>query len=153
MTHLLRADEQPFTPLRLAIALLLQHPELATVAAGDSGDWRTLERPGVALLAELIDLASAYPGLSAGALLERWRDSEHYTHLQRLADPALLRHIPAEGREAELVGALGRLADEFREAATVGLFARASPSQLTEEEKARMRRALSRPREEPGADS
>ncbi|MCU0836599.1 MAG: DNA primase [Chromatiaceae bacterium] len=146
-------SRQTLPPLRLAIALLLQHPELAPAAVAEPDDWRALERPGVSLLAELIDLVAAYPGLSAGALLERWRDSEQYNHLQRLADPALLRHIPAEGREAELLGALGRLVAEMRDATTASLLTRATPSQLTEEEKAQMRRLLSRPRDDPGAKS
>jgi len=130
---------QPLTPLRLAIALLVQYPALGAHVATGSTDWRELERPGIGLLAELLDLIGAYPEITTAALIERWRGSESASHLARLADPALLRHIPEDGRAAELVGALERLGAERRDAEARRLFERSSPAQWTEEEKRRIR--------------
>jgi DNA primase len=135
-----RRSGQPLTPLRLAIALLLQHPEISAQANEVTDHWRSLDRPGIGLLAQLLDLIATHPEIITAALLERWRDSDSYPHLQRLADPELLRHIPPEGLGDELVGALRRLNAELAEAEAGRLFERTSPAQWTEEEKERLRR-------------
>jgi len=135
-----RRSSQPLTPLRLAIALLLQHPGVSEQAGGIPNDWRRLDRPGISLLSQLLDFVTAYPEMTTGALIERWRGSESYPHLGRLADPSLLSHIPAEGLGDEFVGALRRLNAELAEAEAGRLFERTSPSQWTEEEKERLRR-------------
>jgi DNA primase len=125
--------------MRLAIALLLQHPGISNQADGIPDDWRSLDRPGIGLLSQLLDLVAAYPEITTAALIERWRGSESYPHLERLADPSLLRHIPAEGLGDEFVGALRRLNAVLAEAEAGRLFERTSPSQWTEEEKERLR--------------
>jgi DNA primase len=108
------------------------------------GDWRVLDRPGIGLLAQLLDSIAAYPDLTTAALMERWRDTESYPHLMRLADPAILDHVPVDGMEAELKGALVRLNEEAASAEAVRLFTRSSPSQWTEEEKERLRQVAMR---------
>lgn len=133
---------QATTPLRLAIALLLQHPHLAALAAPLADDWRQLDKPGIGLLGELLDLLAAYPDILPAALLERWRDRDPYPHLQRLAAPPLLAHIPEDGLGAELTGALQRLNQEARSARQETLFRRASPADWTEEEKEILRKGI-----------
>ena len=140
-------NRQAISRLRLAIALLLQTPGLASAAAEIAGDWRRLDKPGIPLLTEILDLIAAYPEISTGALMERWRAQESYPYLEKLADPGLLSHIPEDGLEAEFTGALERLNREFKKERTGSLFKRASPSEWTEEEKAALRKELlSRPR-------
>jgi DNA primase len=131
------------TPVRLAIALLLQHPGIAPKASEAADDWRTLDRPGIGLLMQLLDLISDFPNITAGILIEQWRDTETASHLQRLSDPSLLRDIPEEGQAAEFLGALKALNREAREMEGERLYKRASPSQLDDEEKRRLRGLLS----------
>lgn len=64
------------TPLRRAIALLLDDPRLARCASSVAADWQELDSTGVALLREIIEIIGAYPDISPAALCERWRDSE-----------------------------------------------------------------------------
>jgi DNA primase len=131
------------TPVRLAIALLLQHPRIAPKASEAADDWRTLDRPGIGLLMQLIDLIYQSPNITTGMLIEQWRDTETASHLQRLSDPSLLRDIPEEGQAAEFLGALKALSREAREMEGERLYKHASPSQLDEEEKRRLRGLLS----------
>jgi len=75
---------QPLPSLvRLAIALLLHHPGLAREVL-DPEPLRTLERPGMALLVELLVLLKERELANAGAIIEHFRDSEHQPHLAKL---------------------------------------------------------------------
>ncbi len=97
------------TPLRRAVALLLDDPARAAVAEQVPADWRQMDGPGVRLLAEIIDIVCAGPGISSAALIERWRGTEGERAVRRLADARLVETIPEDGRAAELVGILERL--------------------------------------------
>lgn len=111
-----REPERPSRPSRIAqaIALLLDHPELAAEAAAAPDDWRRSGSPGIAILVQLLETIAAYPTISKAALLERWRERDHFAYLQRLSVEPFLRDIPAEGLAAEFCGALQRLSEEVR---------------------------------------
>lgn len=130
------------TPLRLAIALLVQHPTLASALAGLGHDWQHLDNPGIRLLERIIATLATQTSLSSAALLERWRDEEDFQILIQLSDPRLLAHIPTEGLEPELTGAVQRLNQEALATRSGNLFNRTSPTEWTEEEKATLRRAV-----------
>jgi DNA primase len=146
-----QARQAPLTPLRLAIALLLQYPHVGAAVSQVADDWRRLDNPGTPLLAGLLEALAARPHLSAGALMERWRHTPEAPYMDRLADPALLRHIPSTGVEAEFVGALAVLNAQATATERQVLLNRLSPSQWSEEEKRRLRAALTPPSGEPGA--
>ncbi|QVL50337.1 MAG: DNA primase [Thiocapsa sp.] len=95
-----------------AIALLLDHPELAGEVAEAPDDWRRSANPGAAILVQLLETIAAHPTISKGTLVERWRDREHFTYLQRLSVDPFLRGIPPDGIAAEFIGALTRIGDE-----------------------------------------
>jgi DNA primase len=100
------------TPLRLAIALLLDDPRLARQVVAVAADWQEIDNPGVALLRDIIEIVGAYPDISPAVLCERWRDSDQEKVVRRLSDSSLIAHIPREGREAELIGAINRMNQE-----------------------------------------
>ena len=129
----------PLTPLRLAIAMVLQNPSLAATAAEVADHWRRLDSPGIPLLVALLDSAGDRPNLTAGALLERWRGSPEAAHLARLSNPELLSHIPPDGVSAEFIAALKALSAEAQLKERQTLLNRLSPSQWTEEDKQRLR--------------
>jgi DNA primase len=133
------------TPVRWAIAILLQHPQLAIPAAAGSGDWRRLQAPGIGLLAELLDLTASHPNLTTAALIERWRESEHFVHLNKLAHYDL--GGADQGLEQQLSGALERLNGQVRKQETALLYSRPRPSEMTEEERERLKALLQRPAE------
>lgn len=119
--HGRRAGSQlrrPTRPSRVAqaIALLLDHPELAPRLAELKDDWRRLDNPGVIILGEILDCIAAYPGINKATLIERWRDHEHFAYLQRLSVEPFLRNLSEDGAAQELVGAIEGLSKAVRDA-------------------------------------
>lgn len=102
------------TPIRLALALLLDQPSLAQHVVDQPADWKDLDSSGVTLLCELVDKALADPHISSAALCEHWRDHQYGAILHRLSDSRLIAHIPAQGREAEFIDILTRMNHEAR---------------------------------------
>lgn len=78
------AQVSKMTPMRRAIALLVQHPLLATVMplAPELGD---ANLPGVHLLLQLQQKLLAQPNLTTAQLLEHWRDTPESAILNKLA--------------------------------------------------------------------
>ena len=141
---------RPTRPTRVAqaIALLLDRPALAQSAIARDDDWRRLDNPGIAILAELLDTIAAYPQINQATLLDRWREHPHYPYLKRLCVEPFLRHVPEEGAEAELVGALDGLSDLARRAEALRPFSGRSTSDWTAELREQMQRGLA----DPGTD-
>lgn len=94
------------TPVRLAIALLLNRTDLAQ-RAGDMGRFQGMSVPGLALLIQLVDLLQTCPHINVAALLERYRGTETGPILERLAQ--WQPEIPEALFEAEFLGALEHL--------------------------------------------
>lgn len=104
-----RSRETPVvrrTPVRLALALLLQRPALAQLV-DDIDSLRDSTIPGLPLLVQLLELANTKPHINSGALLERCRGSEHEATLWKLATWDHM--VPDFGMEAEFRGALARV--------------------------------------------
>ncbi len=141
-----RGGRQTMTPLRLAISMLLQKPELALLPELPSG-WRSLKSTGSILLAELLELIENQPTLTSVQLMERWRERDEYNHLCKLA--AIELPIPAEGEglEAEFRGALSRLEEQLKEDELEQLLTKAESEGLNASEKERLTTLLSGSRE------
>lgn len=74
------------TPMRLLIALLLQHPELVENVPDDISFLYALEEKGFDLFLQLTEICRQHVGMSMGGILEHLRDSHHYRHLVVLAN-------------------------------------------------------------------
>lgn len=72
------------TPMRLALALLVQNPRLGELA-GELGDLADPPVKGVELLRELVDLCCRRPNLTTAQVLENLRDRDTHAHLVKLA--------------------------------------------------------------------
>lgn len=94
------------TIVRIALALLVQHPELAA-RAGDLSVLQDSGRAGVSLLCLLIEHLRQEPAKNAAIVIERFKDSEH-SHI--LASLAIWQHpVLAQDAVAEFEGALRQL--------------------------------------------
>ncbi len=107
-----RASVPTLNRIEKAIALLLDRPARAVQVAERPADWLDHEEKGVNFLAKVVEIATAYPGITTATLVERWRGSKGEGALRRLADPSGIAAIPEEGRERELIGILDRLSSE-----------------------------------------
>ena len=127
-----QANQIKRTPMRLLIALLLQNPELAKHVP-DLTPLSELNEPGFALFCELAQVCQANIGISMGALLEHWRDSEQFRTLELLASWDHM--VASENLEKEFIETLGFLYDKLVEKRVEMLIAKERTSGLSTEEK------------------
>ena len=134
------------TPMRTAIALILQRPALAARITDDH-PVLTSEEPGAVLLARLRAQIGSDPQTHTARLLEAWRDTGEFPYLQRLAahefatDPTLDRE---KALAEELDGALERLAEQARRDRYATLLAASNERALTTAEKEELQSLLAR---------
>jgi DNA primase len=96
--------------VRQAISLLVHHPT-AAAGVGNVDALAQVDRPGIALLVELLAQLREDPPASTGALLERWRDRPEHGPLSKLAVGECLVADPAAAG-AEVRSAVERLVAE-----------------------------------------
>lgn len=70
--------------VRQAITMLLQEPQLV-VHAGDYDLLTALDWRGLDLLRDMLELIAKEPELNQARVLERYRETEYFPHLQKLA--------------------------------------------------------------------
>ena len=101
-----QARPQQRSLVRSAVALLVQHPALAS-AIEPPWTFAELRLPGIPLLIELIGVCRGRPEITTGALLEHFADREEAKPLQKLA----VMDFPwgEEESRAEFLGAIGQL--------------------------------------------
>ena len=125
--------------VRAAIEILLYQPALAQQVSNPQALAR-LDVPGADLLVQMLELLQARPHLNAAALLEHWRDTQEGKYLAKLAQ--WQPEVP-EGVEAELQGALQRLAEQYHEQRVENLLHQERLAGLDDAEKGELRQLLS----------
>jgi DNA primase len=121
--------------VRQAITLALHYPGLAARVAMPPGLAAASLR-GVPLLLELLELARKNPGLSPGAIVERFRGRPEGPPLvELLTAPVLAEPAAAE----ELAGSLRRIVEQARQERLASLVSKASAGPLSNEEMAELR--------------
>lgn len=127
-----QANDRSRSPVRVAIRLLLEQPELCQQIERPLGI-EDLDAPGIALLIELLELLWASPHISSGAILEHWRGRAEEHHLARLLTTGLT--IPDDGYAEEFVGAIARLQEQRTEQRTAQLLFQGQAAELSNSEK------------------
>lgn len=120
------------SPLRQALALLLNTPELAQQISNLT-TLKTLPTPGIDLLVELIELLHTSPHLKTGTILEHWRDRAEENILARLASQEVV--LSKDNVVAEFNDALSRLIQHSQELRMEELLTKAGYSELEDVEK------------------
>ncbi|PKF61913.1 DNA primase [Psychromonas sp. psych-6C06] len=72
------------TPMRLAISILLQHPNIA-YGLPEFPEFKEIQLPGLNLLNSLLDICRVNPNITTGQLLEHWRETPESKQLNQLA--------------------------------------------------------------------
>ena len=122
--------------VRRAIALVVHFPARAAEARL-SPELLDSDRPGMDLLAALLEDVARSPHLTTGGLLERWREHEAWPHLQKLATAELV--TTEEVALAELQDCLDRLEEEQVRLRHEALFEISRTARLTPEQRAELR--------------
>ena len=125
--------------VRSAISLLLAQPGMA-----DQVDkpyrFLLLDKPGVTLLAELLDLARARPGIHPATLVEQFAERPEYPSLQKLL--AALSVGEPELQRTEFFDALARMEAQAITQRRDALTAKSRDGTLDSAEKAELRELL-----------
>ncbi len=132
----------PFTPIRRVIALLLHYPHLASELENDH-ILASLQQPGIPLLIKLLEMIRQHPNISSAVLLERWRETDHWPHLEKLLAWNPMADAGVE-IDVEFRAALQALFDQPRESRTELLLAKSEQGPLSQAEKAELQQLLSR---------
>jgi DNA primase len=134
--------------VRSAIALLLAQPGMADQVERPYGFLR-LDKPGVGLLAELIDLARARPGINPVVLVEHFAERPEYSALQKLMAATVVGE--PEIQRIEFFDALQRMEQQAIEQRREWLIARSREGALDSAEKAELRELLAARVQPPAA--
>ncbi|MBS0432415.1 MAG: DNA primase [Proteobacteria bacterium] len=140
--HAAAANATPHrTLVRSAIAMLLAEPSLADDAESPCA-FAALDKPGVPLLIELLDVARARPGINTAALLENFSQRPESSALQKLA----MIEFPgdADALRAEFADALRKLVAQTAQQRLDALVRKQSEGTLDDEEKNELRGLLAR---------
>lgn len=125
--------------VRSAISLLLAQPGMADQVERPYRFLR-LDKPGVELLAELLDLARARPGINSAMLVEHFAERPEYPSLQKLM--AAMAVGEPEAQRSEFFDALARMEDQACTQRRDALTAKSREGRLDSAEKAELRELL-----------
>ncbi len=127
-----------YSAVRVAVALLLSNPALERQALA-SDEIRKIDRPGAALLADMLARIRHSPEIKTAALLEQYRDSEHERSLI-----SLLHWPPPPDAAAEFKHVMEHLHNLSQEQAFASLVRKSKTRALNEQEKSQLQGYLSR---------
>ncbi|MEW5307087.1 MAG: hypothetical protein WDW36_009505 [Sanguina aurantia] len=125
--------------VRSAIALLLAQPGVADQVEKPYR-FLQLDKPGIGLLAELLDIARARPGINPAMLVEHFAERAEYPALQKLM--AAMSVGEPDTQRTEFMEALGRLEAQVVTMRREALHATMSERPLDNAEKAELRELL-----------
>ena len=128
------------TPVRLAIALLLEHPHIIN-ALPDISMLTHLNMPGIPLLNELMLLCKQNPNIKSAQIIEKYRGQEEGKQLTKLM--CLQHHIEPENAESTFLDVIERFLNIFIDQRTEALLAKEQTTGLTKEEKQELYSLLS----------
>lgn len=103
------------TPVRLAIALLLEYPHIVQVLP-DGMVLQELDMPGVSLLNQLVTLCKSNLQVNSAQLLEHFRDTEQGKQLAKLM--CWQHHVEADAAENVFLDSIEKLLNNFVEQRT-----------------------------------
>ncbi|HTV85100.1 MAG TPA: DNA primase [Dyella sp.] len=136
--------------VRSAIALLLAQPGVADQVEKPYGFLR-LDKPGVELLAELLDTARARPGINPAMLVEHFSERPEYASLQKLMAATVVGE--PEAQRIEFLDALLKMQQQAITQRRDALVSKNREGALSDAEKAELRELLAARVPAPAASS
>ena len=127
------------TPVRFAIALLLEHPHIVK-ALPDITILQHLQLPGIELLNQVLALCHKNPETNSAQLLEYFREMPQGQHLAKLM--CWQHEIESEAAEEVFLDSIEKLLNTFVEQRTEALIQKGRSGQITIEEKQELQALL-----------
>ncbi len=120
------------SPVRMAISLLLQNPELIGVLEEKELSWQNTELPGVSILKKIVDIIVNHPNIKVPSLLEYFRGAEEEKHIRVMVSYKF--YITGDALKDEFSGAIDRLIEQGKEQRLDELIAKERASGLADQE-------------------
>ncbi len=127
------------TPVRLAIALLLEHPHIVK-ELGDISVLEPLTMPGIELLTQLLQLCQQNPEIKTAQLLEYFRDTAQGKQLAKLM--CWQHHIEADAAADVFLDSIEKLLNDFVEQRAEFLLQKARLKKITPQERQELQAIL-----------
>jgi len=137
------------SPIRIAIALLLQHPEIHHAYA-DQLNATMLDSAKQNVLQTLMQQVAENPAINTAALVESWRDSPLFDSLNKLA--AWEHQVPEEALAKEFIDIVLFLAKQNHETKIQTLLEKARNQGLTEIDRLHLQEMLKERHRNTGND-
>lgn len=134
-----KTKQTKVTPVRLAIALLLEYPHIVN-ALPDTAILQAIELPGIDLLNELILLCKQNPNVNSAQLIEYYRDTEQGRQLTKLM--CWQHHVVADTAESVFLDSIEKLLDNFVAQRIEVLLQKARSRQMSENEEQELQALL-----------
>ena len=131
----------PLTPVRRAISMLLQHPNLANETI-DAQSIAQANVRGADVLGELISLCQGNPDMSTAIVLERYREQSLYPALEKLAIHDHL--LQTDALQSTFQNLLNQIDASAQQAELDSLLLKAENQSLSSDEKQRLNLLLQR---------
>ncbi len=128
------------TPIRLAIALLVEHPHIVS-ALPNAEILQQLDMPGIPLLNQLLALCKQQNNTNSAQLLEHYRGTAEGLQLNKLM--CLQHHVEPENAESTFLDIIESFLNIFIEQRTEQLLAKEQSSGLSRMEKQELHSLLS----------
>jgi len=128
------------TPVRLAIALLLEHPHIVN-ALPDISILAHVNIPGIPLLNQLLMICKQNPKIHSAQIIEKFRGQEENNQLTKLM--YLQHHVEPENAESTFLDIVERFLNIFIDQRTEALLLKEKTTGLTKVEKQELHSLLS----------
>jgi DNA primase len=127
------------TPVRLAIALLLEHPHIVNVLPNASS-LQHINLPGIILFNQLVTLCIQNPTINSAQILENYRDTTEGKQLAKLM--CWQHHVKTEAAEDVFLDCIEKMFNSFVEQRTELLLQKAQLGQMSHQEKQELQALL-----------
>jgi len=124
--------QQKVTPVRLAMALLIEYPKLVEQLPNQA-ILQSVDLPGIPLLNRIISICAQSPEMKSAQILELFRDTAEGKQLAKLM--CWQHHVVEESAEGVFLDSIEKILDQFVEQRTESLLQKARTGQMTPQEK------------------
>ncbi|XQW85686.1 DNA primase [Thalassotalea piscium] len=134
-----KIKQQKVTPVRLAIALLLEYPHIVR-SLPEPSVLQQIDMPGIPLLNQIITICLQHENINSAQLIEYFRATEEGKQLAKLM--CWQHHVVKEAAESVFLDSIEKILDRFVENRTELLLQKARTGEMNTQEKQELQALL-----------